>query len=271
MPNSNQLFISQLQSELPDFDLQWLDSTGSTNADLMSLVRVARGGSKPTLLGTNRQVKGRGRAGRIWEASLGTSLTFSCAFAVDVPAAQLPALAPLAGIVACAALRGLVANDAPRIGMKWPNDIQWDDAKLAGILVETCRAERGFSVVIGIGINMSGREELSKALDRDVADWEQADSAANAGEIVAAIAAAWRDALAIYEKDGFESFMADFDSMDVLAGRSVNVVDRDAILASGVANGIDSEGRLLIVLASGGSYLVSIGEVSIRKATLGHH
>jgi BirA family biotin operon repressor/biotin-[acetyl-CoA-carboxylase] ligase len=271
MPNSNQLFISQLQSKLPDFDLQWLDSTGSTNADLMSLVRVARGGSKPTLLGTNRQVKGRGRAGRIWEGALGTALTFSCAFTVDVQAAQLPALAPLAGIVACAALRGLAPNDLQRIGMKWPNDIQWNDAKLGGILVESCRAERGFSVVIGIGINMSGREELSKALDRDVADWEQTDSEANAIDIVAAIATAWRDALAVYEKTGLESFMPIFDSMDVLAGRGVNVVDRDAILATGVASGIDNEGRLLVALASGGRYLVSIGEVSIRNTPLGHH
>jgi BirA family biotin operon repressor/biotin-[acetyl-CoA-carboxylase] ligase len=271
MPHSNTLFISQLQSKLPDFDLQWLDSTGSTNADLMSLMRVARGGAKPTLLGTNRQVKGRGRAGKVWEGAIGNALTFSCAFAVNVPATKLPALGPLAGIVASEALRSLVTVDSQRIGMKWPNDIQWNEAKLAGILVESCRAEQGFSVVIGIGINMSGREELSKALDRDVADWEQTESGASTVEIVASIATAWHRALAIYEKTGFESFMTAFDSMDVLSGRGVNVVDRDTIVATGMASGVDKEGRLLVALASGGRYLVSIGEVSIRKTTLGHH
>ena len=48
------------------------------------------------------------------------------------------------------------------------------DAKLAGVLVETTRnpggADAGYTVVIGMGVNLIDADALSLALGRDVAD-----------------------------------------------------------------------------------------------------
>src|SRR3546814_14434760 len=62
-------------------------------------------------------------------------LMFSCAFDVFITPQQLATLSPLAGLAACEALRELVqAQHRKHLSMKWPNDVQWHYAKLAGIL-----------------------------------------------------------------------------------------------------------------------------------------
>ena len=51
-----------------------------------------------------------------------------------------PAIAPQLGFVAGVALRRALLNaftDEARLKLKWPNDILYDGAKLAGILLES--------------------------------------------------------------------------------------------------------------------------------------
>ncbi|CAP45161.1 biotin--[acetyl-CoA-carboxylase] ligase [Bordetella petrii] len=260
----------ELSARLDGFQsIGWTASTGSTNADLLARAR-ASGGS--WLLGTHLQQAGRGRAGRPWQNRSGAALMFSCAFPVRMPANRLPALSPLAGLAACEALRSL-AGGAAGLGVKWPNDVQWHDAKLAGVLVESARdpaVPGGYIVVIGMGVNLRDADTLSRALDRAVADWtcvvEQAGCApVSAADIVCAAATAWRDAVRDLEAHGFAPFRARFHAVDALAGRAVNVVDQGAVLFSGTANGLDEQGRLL-VQTGGGLTPVSVGEISIRPA-----
>ena len=132
-----------LQAVLPHFkQIEWYEHTASTNADLLTKARTSELRlARPWLLGSHLQDHGRGRAGRRWQNRSGANLMFSCAFDVFVSAQQLPALSPLAGVAACEALRGLVRPEhRHHLTMKWPNDVQWQFAKLAGILVEVTRA-----------------------------------------------------------------------------------------------------------------------------------
>ena len=188
-----------LADRLPAFqDIAWTRSTGSTNADLLARARSGAGAGKPWLLGTHLQETGRGRAGRPWQNRSGSTLMFSCAFDVHLPATQLAALSPLAGVAACEALRTVAGPEPRGLCMKWPNDVQWHDAKLAGILVETTRnpggRDAGYTVVIGMGVNLIDAAELSLALGREVADWTQVQAgaahAAAAADLVCASATA---------------------------------------------------------------------------------
>jgi BirA family biotin operon repressor/biotin-[acetyl-CoA-carboxylase] ligase len=274
---------AELPPRLPGFgEVSWLESTGSTNAELLARVRAGGGAPMPWLLGTHEQTSGRGRAGRSFQSGVGSTLTFSCAFEVFAPAAQLPSLSPLCGLAVCEALRSLVGPVvAPGLGMKWPNDIQWGDAKLAGILVESVRCPgpgpQRYGVVIGMGVNLHGADALSKRLGRSIADWqyvvgafasdgasgEQA-AAVSAADIVAACALAWRDALAQFEREGFGSFLPRFKRVDVLGGRVVDVLELGVVLASGQASGCDGTGRLLLEQADGQVIPISVGDISIR-------
>ena len=68
-----------------------------------------------------------------------------------------PAVAPqlgfVAGVALVQALRGLLDGDR-LLKLKWPNDILYDGAKLAGMLLESSMLPGGsYGCVIGIGVN----------------------------------------------------------------------------------------------------------------------
>lgn len=261
-----------LTALLPGFGRQdWLSQTGSTNADLLLRGRQGHHGDLPWLLGTHQQQAGRGRAGRPWRNRSGAALMFSCGFEVHAPAARLPFLSFLAGMIACETLRRIAPATARHdIGLKWPNDVQFGQAKLAGILVESMRLGSGFLVVMGIGINLADAEETSLHLGREVADWSQvlrtapAPAPQDACMIVASLAQAWQQAVAEFEHGTLGDVDARFGAIDALRGRAVNVIDRDHILLSGTAAGIDHQGCLRVETEDGRIHPVSIGEISVR-------
>jgi len=116
-----------------------LPETGSTNDELIA--RAAQGpGEWPDLsvLVTTNQTGGRGRLGRVWVAPAGKSLAVSVLLrpgrAGALPPESLGWLPLIAGIAMTRAVASLVP--AGRVGMKWPNDVQIDGLKVAGLLAE---------------------------------------------------------------------------------------------------------------------------------------
>lgn len=258
-----------LRDRLPGFDdIAWVAETGSTNTDLLATLRSQPGLSGPRLLGAHWQHAGRGRAGRTLHNQPGDTLMFSCAFSVRMASMYLPALSPVAGLAACEALRRQARDGkADALLVKWPNDIQFGDAKLAGLLVESTRdtaaGPGAHWIVIGMGMNLRNREALSAQLQRPIADWSQAGGGASLAALVADAALAWRDALDACARDGFGGFLPRFRALDALHGQTVNVIGDGCILRSGVALGLDPQGRLLIDDGDGPA-AISVGEISIR-------
>ncbi len=272
-----------LSSALPGFRrVEWVERTGSTNADLLAMARDAGSTrlARPWLLGAHLQDSGRGRAGRTWQNRAGANLMFSCAFDVFLPPAQLPALSLLAGVAVCRALRSLMTPDgAEHLRMKWPNDIQWKWAKLAGILVEVTRAGTTrmaadhYVAIIGIGVNLDDARALSQSLNRQVADWSEVAATdagaaqASAADMVAAIATAWYDILGQAVRHGLDDLPQAYADIDALAGQHINVLHEGRIVQAGVARGINSMGQLLVHTPDG-PVPVSVGEVSVRPLVL---
>jgi len=271
---------SLLQQGLPEFRrIEWVGRTTSTNADLLERARADSGVlARPWLLGAHLQERGRGRSGRSWQNRSGANLMFSCAFDIFLPPAALASLSPYAGVVASETLRGmLTASSRPLLTMKWPNDIQWRFAKLAGILVEATRAGTArmsadhHVVIIGIGINLDDARALSRSLNRQVADWSEvsrADSAAarvRPEQMVMRIARAWYENISEVSMQGFKGLPARYAAVDGLIGQRVDIIDNDRITRSGHAAGVDDTGRLLLRDAEG-EHVISVGEVSARAS-----
>lgn len=266
---------SALAPRLADFGmLRWVEETGSTNADLMTLIREATPPALPWLLGAHLQIQGRGRAGRPWNAAPGAALILSCAFPTTAAPALLPSLSLVAGIAACEALRRHAGDNAGQVLMKWPNDLQYGDAKLAGILVETARqpATGQRAVVMGMGVNLRDAAVVSQHFGRAVADWSQVSGAAPgsaeqwldmAVQLAADIASAWQTAVHLHETAGFQPFLDRHAGMDALASRQVNVIEDGRVLLSGTAAGLDGFGRLQVRHALGMD-AITVGEISVR-------
>lgn len=271
-----------LAAALPQFrSLNWVETTESTNGDLLAYARNPNGPSaRPWLLGAHIQERGRGRSGRTWQNRRGANLMFSCAFDVFLPARELPTLSPYLGMLACQALRGLVSpQHQQQLTMKWPNDLQWSFAKLAGILVEATRAgasqiSRDHHIVIaGIGINLDDARSLSASLNRQIADWRlvcEADPAAleiAPHHIVAAVANAWYQGLNNVTAYGFSNLPQHYAQVDALTGQAVQVIDDGRLLQSGIACGVNERGELLLRLANGTTTAVTVGDISVRART----
>jgi BirA family biotin operon repressor/biotin-[acetyl-CoA-carboxylase] ligase len=126
------------------------DEIGSTNDEAMALARAGDPGRAWLIAKT--QTKGRGRRGRQWASPPG-NLYASLLLVDEVPAFLAPQLGFVAGTALARALRECIGDDM-RLRLKWPNDILFDSAKLAGILLESCQLGDGrFICIIGIGVN----------------------------------------------------------------------------------------------------------------------
>ncbi|HLS43450.1 MAG TPA: biotin--[acetyl-CoA-carboxylase] ligase [Paenalcaligenes sp.] len=269
---------SQLQQALSLFNhVEWVESTSSTNADLIQRARSQTGQlMRPWLLGAHLQTEGRGRAGRTWQNRAGAHLMFSCAFDVFVPSRSLATLSPLAGIAACEGLRQLLPTQHQQaLTLKWPNDLLWYGAKLAGILTEVTRASTApgstdhHVIVIGIGINLDDARALSQSLNRQIADWRGVCDdcpdiqAHRHADIVAQIAKAWYEAMNQTTAFGFQDLAPRYAKVDALAGQHVCILDNGKTLHSGTACGINEQGQLLVRTLHGVE-AISVGEVSVR-------
>lgn len=268
----------QLTSALPFFpSIAWVERTDSTNSDLLAQARSRNGQlMRPWLLGAHFQDRGRGRAGRTWENRTGSHLMFSCAFDVFLAPRQLATLSPLAGVAVAEALRSfLPLHEAPKLTLKWPNDIQWHQAKLAGILTEVTRAGTSslskdhHVVIIGIGINLNDARALSASLNRKVADWggivAEIPQLKNisAADITVRIAKAWYQALNEVTAYGFKNLVQRYKKVDALAGQHLTITDKNQVILTGISGGINEQGQLLIRQGPQ-THAISVGEVSVR-------
>jgi BirA family biotin operon repressor/biotin-[acetyl-CoA-carboxylase] ligase len=142
--------------------LEWRDSAGSTNTELVRLA-VEPGLPTFTTLVTADQSAGRGRLDRVWIAPAGTALAVSVLVRAEassgrsIPAQGLGWLALAAGTAMFDAVSAVLPPGV-RVGIKWPNDVQLDGRKVCGILSELVppSAESpGVAVVIGAGLNVT--------------------------------------------------------------------------------------------------------------------
>lgn len=224
----------------------------STNDEAKRLART--GASEGTLVVAARQSGGRGRFDRTWDSPAGGSYVS----AVLRPSVSPAAIAPLSLVVALGAVRALRAIGVPA-GLKWPNDLELDGRKLAGVLLEmAAEADRVEWLVAGIGVNVvdPGREQ--SAWVREAVPQVRVPQAAAA--VLDGIAGAYRQWL----ETGFAPMRAEYDSLLTLSGRGVAVRDATGrVLAEGAVRGVDEAGALLVETAEG-IVPVHAGEATLR-------
>lgn len=131
-------------------DVQIVEQTGSTNVDM---VRAAaqKMPQHLSVLMAEEQTAGKGRAGRSWFAPKSSQV-------IATVCAHLPGVKPAAlGLIPL--LVGNALARATKAQLKWPNDLQYDGKKLAGILVEAIQVQPHPVVAIGFGVNYDLEEE----------------------------------------------------------------------------------------------------------------
>jgi len=241
-------------------EIEVVESTGSTNADL--LARAQQGAPEGTVLAAEEQRAGRGRMGRAWTAPPRAALTFSLLLKPAVPPARRGWLPLLTGVAVAEAVTKATGVET---GLKWPNDLLAADAKLAGILAEAA----GDAVVVGIGLNVS-TEPAEFPTPRPGAlpatSLRAAGATApNREDILLAILEgferwyrAWQQAGGDPDRSGLRP---EYTRLSATIGRTVRAELPGGQALSGPAVGVDSDGRLLVLLSSGSEVAVAAGDV----------
>jgi BirA family transcriptional regulator, biotin operon repressor / biotin---[acetyl-CoA-carboxylase] ligase len=222
--------------------IEVVESTGSTNADLLP-----RGGPEGQVLVAEEQTAGRGRAGRTWVSLPGASLTFSVLLRpTPVPSASRGWLPLLTGVAVAAAVRSTA--DVAAV-LKWPNDVLVGDRKLAGILAEQSPSED--TVVVGVGLNVATPQDalpLSPAGLPATSLLVEGADVARGPLLVEILRCLEREYLAFCADPDPVScgLLAKYTAACASLGRTVRVELPAGRVLTGVAEGIDRGGRLLV-------------------------
>lgn len=223
-----------------------------------------------SVLVTDHQVAGRGRAGRTWTTPQGAALTFSVLLRPAVPTEQWGWLPLLGGL---AVVRALTEVGAPAV-LKWPNDVLLPAAtvepgwgahrKVAGLLGDVLPdLPGGPALVLGIGINVDQREaELPVASATSLA---LAGGACDRASLLRGVLAhlvdlddAWRDA----GGDG-AGLAAACAAVCVTLGRDVVASLPGGEERAGRAMGLGPDGALVLT-GPDGPWSVHAGDVRLR-------
>jgi BirA family biotin operon repressor/biotin-[acetyl-CoA-carboxylase] ligase len=259
---------SGARSRLSGIDV--LDEIDSTNA---AMQRMSPGEQHGHVILAEQQTAGRGRLHRRWFSPRACNIYMSLGWQFERKTSELAAL-PLA--VAVAACRALARTSLRGYGIKWPNDILVDGAKLAGILVELGLGQNGRSkAVIGIGLNVAMPDSLDagQAIDQPWTDLSRqlppGGSAISRNLVAALLLEEQLSAAGAFDAGGFDTFRSDWRLLDLLVGREVTITQGDGI-TTGIARGIGQNGglRLEVQTPQGLRKIQEFhaGDVSVRQA-----
>jgi BirA family transcriptional regulator, biotin operon repressor / biotin---[acetyl-CoA-carboxylase] ligase len=224
----------------------WLTSaTGSTNADLLGLVRSGQAVDGAVLV-TDHQTAGRGRQGRTWHDRPAGSLLASVLVRAE------PSWAPLVPLATgLAASEAVAATAGVTVRLKWPNDVLVPAAgerKLAGILAEATVAEDGLWVVVGMGCNLSWPSDRPGELADRLVTLSDVGPAPGRDELLEV----WLGALdrrldELTTLEGRRALLADYRAVCVSLGRRVRL-DTPSGPVEGVVEGVADDGGLMVVV-----------------------
>jgi BirA family biotin operon repressor/biotin-[acetyl-CoA-carboxylase] ligase len=234
--------------------LRYFPALASTNTHAAELARD--GAAEGTLVTTDDQTAGRGRVGRVWKSHPNQNLALSLVLRPNFPPQYLVMASSLAVAGAIEEVAGL------RAAIKWPNDVLVDGRKVCGILIET---SPGYAI-LGIGVNVNG----SYADDAELA--ARATTLADAAgrplsreTLLFALLRRLDGLYATLATDGEparQQIRAEWRARLVTLGRAVTIRQGDSAL-TGVAEGVDPDGALLLRLTDGELRAITWGDVSL--------
>jgi len=224
-----------------EWEIRRFASIDSTNRYLLD---VARAGAPDGVVAVaDHQTAGRGRLGRVWEATPGSALLVSVLLRPSLGPDRIGLVTMATGLALADAVLEVAGVTA---GLKWPNDLVVHDRKLAGLLAE---AELGpgvvRAVVVGVGCNLVAAAippEAGRPVDPD------------------ALLDAFLDALGA-RLDDHTALVAAYRERSATLGRRVRVDVGGGRVVEGDAVAVGSTGTLVVRDDDGEEIPVSVGDV----------
>lgn len=243
---------------LNNLDVQY--SIDSTNALLLR--QAAAGAASGSVCIAEQQTAGHGRRGRQWVSPFGNNIYLSLLWRYPLAPFELSGLSLAAGLAIARALDCLGITD---IGLKWPNDVLWQNQKLAGLLLEVKGENEGPSqVVLGVGLNTRLSYEQAASITQPWVDLISipGGNKIQRNQLAAELIHQLSDALNSFEQQGLSPLLEEWHQRDIYYGKPVKLRLGNRII-EGIHSGVGETGVLLLS-HDGNIRAYHAGEVSLR-------
>ena len=254
-----------MQTECLGRRVYYYQETDSTNTRCKLLAE--EGALEGSLVVAENQNAGKGRRGRNWVSEPGSGIWMTLLLRPDFDALYASSLTL---VVAMAVTKAVEKQTGLPVQIKWPNDIVLHGKKICGILTEMSTAEGEIQyVVAGIGINVNHTffpKEIAK-----IATSLQIESKKSyvRSELIAAVMYEMEKYYGMYlETKTVGPFLVEYNAYLANREREVAVlvgdINRQEVAYTGIAEGINEQGALLVRKEDGTVQQVLAGEVSVR-------
>jgi BirA family biotin operon repressor/biotin-[acetyl-CoA-carboxylase] ligase len=248
-----------IQQALPDHELTYFEYVDSTNTQLMTLAEQRSIAGLVYM--ADFQFGGKGRRGRHWMSPFGRNLAISMGFATRKPLGQLGGMSLVVGLAMVSALESL---GAPRLALKWPNDVLLEGCKLGGILIELIQRPQRTEFVVGFGVNVALTEEEILAIGQPVSDLQGAGVTTSRNDLAIACVQSVCRYMGLFENEGFAPFVSAFNDIHLYHGKTCTLIQGSQNVV-GRVDGIGLDGELILQTQQGEQRFHG-GEVSLRPA-----
>ncbi len=242
--------------------VHYFEAVESTNTLALAMGRA--GEPAGTVLVAETQTQGRGRLGKSWTSPPGTGLYCTLLLRPAIPLPHLARITLAVGLAAALAIdevSGLVS------AIKWPNDVQLQGRKVAGILAECeMSAEGGWPLVaIGVGINLSTGlaqfppELQAKATSLLIASGQLISK----GAMLVTLLRRIEQMVGRMEQDDFAGVLKDWRAKDATAEQWLSWLADDGRVVYGMSLGPNQDGQLVIRDETGLCHQIISGDISL--------
>ena len=256
---------SRLTTKWAGRKLYYYDVTGSTNNDAKRLAE--EGTPHGTVVVADIQNAGKGRRGRAWQTLQGTALSFTLLLRPEFAPDKASMITLVMALSAAEAVEEM--TDAA-VTIKWPNDIVVNKKKICGMLTEmtmTPEMDEIQYIVVGAGINVnnSSPDEFQEEI-RETATSLRIETGRQFSR------AELLKRILVRFEDNYETFLKTLDLSSLQesyqrhlqgVGSEVRVLD-PAGEYTGISQGINEQGELIVFKENGEKVQVYAGEVSVR-------
>lgn len=232
--------------------LQQVDST-------ITFLKTLSINNPPVLCLAEQQQQGRGRLGKPWYSPAAENIYASLLLDIEKPLEQLSGLSL---VIALALIDGLKnAGISHNIQVKWPNDLLYQQQKLAGILLNTLRHDAKQSrlmISFGLNVNMTEAKIIDQAwtsLSRITG--EKHDRHLIINHIIENIF----QKIDVFTEYGFAKFHQQWQQYDATQDKMTTIkINQDTV--RGVYLGVNEQGYVLLRDESGVLHTIYSGVIT---------
>lgn len=239
---------------LQKYNLLAFEEIDSTNNEARRLMQS--GAFDRLVIWSKNQTQGRGRYGRSWECQEG-NLYLSVLLPINCSLEKSAQLSFVMGLALHDVLTSLAIKHKLKleVKLKWPNDVLVNGNKISGILMESLSEEVKDWVVIGLGLNVENTPDI-----RNTTCLKDLGIKIGVGEILGMVMNQfdyYHDMWLIYDFDKIKKMWV----KNAYKLRKVVTISNLQNRVSGIFEGVNKDGAIVLKLASGEKFTMSSGEV----------